>query len=115
MSYILDTLPYGIIETIKSYVGQKASSYINRLLESKIDGLQIGEFPIEEALDLYFNTYFCKEETEFYVHLSSSFYEKLESFSEWYQVTDRQLIEAILFYHTFELETEEMEREVWIN
>lgn len=115
MSYVLDTLPYEIIETIKGFVGPKASSYINKYIEEKIDELEIGEFPIEEALDLYFNTYICKEEMEFYVHQSNSYYEKLKSFSQWYQVTDRQLIEAILFYHTFELEIEEMERKARIH
>lgn len=110
LNFVLDTLPYGIIETIKAYIGSKTNVYVNRLLEKRLDELQFGDFPIEEALEFYFNTYICREEAECFIHLSATYYEKVKAYSQWHHINDRQLIEAILFYHTIELEMEELEK-----
>lgn len=104
LHYVIETLPNDIIGIIKGYISSNIHDYINIYIAEVVDELLRGKYPIEEALELYFNTYISKQETECFIHICDSYYDKVKFFSQCYQITERQLIEAILFYHTFELE-----------
>lgn len=109
--YIITSIPIGIYNYVQSFIGSNVDEYMEEYLFQVAEEISSDKFPLPEVLDLYENTFYEVERTACQVYVYPYVYRAIHVATELYNMPDIHLVEAILFYHTFELELQ-LEEEI---